>query len=333
MPAAADNPDGFWEHLGFVKLNDEILNAVGAAWDLPPRENQGFDSPILQPMRQKAELLIEQFVDHLCWGWKDPRNSLTLPFWQTQLPELKTLVIVRNPLEAAYSMHKRNGLSYALGLRLWEIYNQRVSAISNPASWLFTHYPAFFLDPEAELQRIASFIGLPNNDHVSEAATLVAMQRRHTTFSHIQMIDAGVAESVIDLYEKLAAKATGHGKGKHRKKRETTPASEALTGSESYLRLNIPDGEAVRQELAQRRGAEIQQREELARHQSTIEKLREELAAKSLRAAAEINRRDGRIEELQKAYAHLDGLLRNEQAQRNHLWGELERSLRECWPI
>ena len=37
MPAQTDNPDGFWEHLGFVALNDELLNALGGAWDLPPK--------------------------------------------------------------------------------------------------------------------------------------------------------------------------------------------------------------------------------------------------------------------------------------------------------
>ena len=30
MPPQADNPDGFWEHLGFVALNDELLE--GARW-------------------------------------------------------------------------------------------------------------------------------------------------------------------------------------------------------------------------------------------------------------------------------------------------------------
>ena len=59
--------------------------------------------------------------------------------------------------------------------------------------------------------------------------------------------------------------------------------------------------------------------------QQTIDRLREELAAKSVSAAAEINRRDGRIEELQKAYAHIDQLLQGEQVQRNQLFAELER--------
>ncbi len=126
MPAQADNPDGFWEHLGFVALNDELLNKLGGAWDLPPNPNETFEHPRLDPLRMKARLLIEGFASAGAWGWKDPRNSLTLPFWQGLLPKLKTVIIVRNPLEVAYSMRERNGTSYSFGLRLWEIYNRRV---------------------------------------------------------------------------------------------------------------------------------------------------------------------------------------------------------------
>ena len=79
-----------------------------------------------------------------------------------------------------------------------------------------------------------------------------------------------------------------------------------MRGAESQLRTSVPDSEDVRAELARRRGAEIQHREEIARYQKTIDGLRQELVAKSVQAAAEINRRDGRIEELQKAYANLE---------------------------
>ena len=109
MPPQTDNPDGFWEHLGFVALNDELLEALGGAWDLPPKSNQSLSDERLDPLRMKARLLIEGFHSAQIWGWKDPRNSLTLPFWEDLLPGLKTLIIVRNPLEVAYSMRKRNG--------------------------------------------------------------------------------------------------------------------------------------------------------------------------------------------------------------------------------
>ena len=60
MPAQADNPDGFWEHLGFVALNDELLNELGGAWDLPPNASENFKHTRLDPLRMKARLLIER---------------------------------------------------------------------------------------------------------------------------------------------------------------------------------------------------------------------------------------------------------------------------------
>jgi hypothetical protein len=58
MPAQADNPEGFWEHLGFVAVNDELLNELGGAWDLPPKVHENFSDSRLDPLRMKARLLI-----------------------------------------------------------------------------------------------------------------------------------------------------------------------------------------------------------------------------------------------------------------------------------
>lgn len=329
MPVADDNPDGFWENLRFVQLNDEILSAVGAAWDLPPRQEETFKGPALRPMHAKAQLLIESFHDKPVWGWKDPRNSLTFPFWQNLISNLRKVIIVRNPLEVAYSMHRRNGTSYALGLRLWEIYNRRALAHALPEERLLTSYEAFFDRPELELQRVAAFAGLNDGGALAEAVALVAVRRRHTAFTIEQLIDAGAAEPIVALYKTLLGEATGNTAAPTEKKRFISSKKDQLAGARSHLRTTIPDSETVRQELAARRGAEIQYRENLARHEKTIEGLRQELVVKSVKAAAEINRRDGRIEELQKAYAHLDQLLQSELAQRNQLFAELERTRRE----
>jgi GT2 family glycosyltransferase/glycosyltransferase involved in cell wall biosynthesis len=321
MPAASDNPDGFWEHLRFVALNDDILNAVGAAWDLPPWETEDFQSEPLQSLRFRAQLLIDRFRDQPSWGWKDPRTCLTMRFWTSLMPTLKTVIIVRNPLEAAYSMNKRNGVSYALGLRLWEIYNRRLLATTEPGARIISHYQSFFEHPQAELEKIVRFIGLTNVE-LSEAVALVSTNRRHTHFSLEQMIDAGVATSTIDLYRQLLEDEIGS------ITTEGKPSGDRLTGARSKLNLSVAKAEEVRQELAIRRGNEIQQREEIGRHKAVIEDLRRELAAKSVSAAAEINRRDGRIEELQKAYAHIDELLLREQGQRNQLLAELQNESR-----
>ena len=182
MPPQADNPEGFWEHLRFVALNEELLNELGGAWDLPPNADENFTHARLDPLRMKARLLIERFDSTRVWGWKDPRNSLTLPFWQDLLHGLKTLIVVRNPLEVAYSMRERNGTSFSLGLRLWEIYNRRLLERATEQQRLITHYDLFFNDAETELRRIAEFTGLPHAG-VHNAAALVKKRRRHTHFT------------------------------------------------------------------------------------------------------------------------------------------------------
>ena len=276
MPAQADNPDGFWEHLGFVALNDELLNELGGAWDLPPKTDETFDHARLDPLRMKARLLIERFNSAGLWGWKDPRNSLTLPFWQNLLPGVKTLIMVRNPLEVARSMMERNGTSYSFGLRLWEIYNRRLMETASKQERLVTHYDLFFENAEAELRRIAHFTGLPDSE-VQKAAALVTKRRRHTHFTIEHLIDARVAPEVIELYRALVAESsaerqdnrtavTAHQAAKSRE-------SELLPGAVTRLNAFVPERIAQIEQLYHEFLAQAE-----ARHKAQVEELGEHLA-------------------------------------------------------
>jgi GT2 family glycosyltransferase/glycosyltransferase involved in cell wall biosynthesis len=275
MPPQADNPEGFWEHLGFVALNDQLLSELGGAWDLPPGTNEDLTSARLDPLRLKGRLLIEKFDSANVWGWKDPRNSLTLPFWQQLLPGVKTLIVVRNPLEVAHSMRERNGTSYSFGLRLWEIYNRRLIQAATKAQRLVTHYDLFFDNPERELRRVANFAGLPDAK-IRSAAKLVATRRRHTHFTVDQLIDAGVAEGVIELYRTLVAEASGKARrASVAKSRRAAGSDEAalLPGGVSRLNAFVPERIAQIEHLY---GELLAQTEE--RHKTQIEELTTHLA-------------------------------------------------------
>ena len=285
MPPQADNPDGFWEHLGFVGLNDELLDALGGAWDLPPKTNENLSEERLDPLRMKARLLIEGFHSAQIWGWKDPRNSLTLPFWEDLLPGLKTLIIVRNPLEVAYSMRKRNGTSYAFGLRLWEIYNRRLIEAASKHDRLFTHYDLFFENAEKELRRIGNFVGLPDAK-IRSAAELVATKRRHTHFTIDQLIDAGVSGEVVELYRALIAQASPtRGKTSVAKSAPGAKSHETdlLPGAVSRLDSFVPDRFAQIEHLY---GELLAQTE--ARHKAEMEKLSAHLAHSEERHKAQV---------------------------------------------
>jgi GT2 family glycosyltransferase/glycosyltransferase involved in cell wall biosynthesis len=281
MPAQADNPDGFWEHLGFVALNDELLSELGGAWDLPPKADENFTHARLDPLRMKARLLIEGFDSTRAWGWKDPRNSLTLPFWQHLFPGLKTLIVVRNPLEVAHSMRERNGTSYSLGLRLWEIYNRRLIETANEQQQLVTHYDLFFDDAETELRRIAEFIGLPDAE-AHNAAALVKKRRRHTHFTTEHLIDARVAPGVIELYRTLIGEASTTGRNKQNlaNSRQSGSPDEAdfLPGSVSRLNAFVPERIAqiehlYRELLTQAEARHKAQVEEFSAHLEEVNQL------------------------------------------------------------
>lgn len=47
------------------------------------------------------------------WGWKDPRNTFTLPIWLDLFPEAKVLHIYRNGVDVANSLHVR-GIEYGV---------------------------------------------------------------------------------------------------------------------------------------------------------------------------------------------------------------------------
>ncbi len=285
MPPQADNPDGFWEHLGFVGLNDELLDALGGAWDLPPKTNENLSEERLDQLRMKARLLVEGFHSAQIWGWKDPRNSLTLPFWEDLLPGLKTLIIVRNPLEAAYSMRKRNGTSYAFGLRLWEIYNRRLIEAASKHERLVTHYDLFFENAEKELQRIGNFVGLPDAK-IRRAVELVATKRRHTHFTIDQLVDAGVSGEVIELYCALIAQASpARGKTSVAKSAPGANSHETdlLPGAVSRLHSFVPDRFAQIEHLY---GELLSQTE--ARHEAEMEKLSAHLAHNEERHKAQV---------------------------------------------
>src|SRR5262245_9894135 len=297
MPPQSDNPDGFWEHLNFVALNDELLNALGGAWDLPPKADENFTLAELDPMRTKARHLIEDFESANVWGWKDPRNSLTLPFWRELLPEMKTLIMVRNPLEVAHSMKQRNGTSYSFGLRLWEIYNRRLIETAGEPNRLVTHYDLFFQDPERELQRIVHFIGLPDAK-IPVAAKLVATRRRHTHFTVEQLIDARVSGDVIELHRALIEQSSAGRKAPPAKPAQAkSDNTELLPGSVSRINTFVPERIAqiehlYRELLAQTEG----------RHKAEIEKISDHLARSEERHKAQVEELITHLAKTEAAY-------------------------------
>jgi GT2 family glycosyltransferase/tetratricopeptide (TPR) repeat protein len=202
---APDNQDGFWENVHFVHLNDEILKRFGGAWDFPPVLKPGWNKELfILPFQEPAKKLIQTLTPNQPWGWKDPRNSLTAPFWEQALGngKLKYVICLRNPLEVARSIYKRNFNSFAFSFNLWLTYHKAIIDQTRPDQRIITHYESFFRDPEGELKRLLNFLNLEVSDQIVDTACgKVARNLRHHSLKKEDLIQAGASKELITFYE------------------------------------------------------------------------------------------------------------------------------------
>lgn len=205
--ARETNPQGFWEHYRMMRLNERILRRLGGNWRQPPHLPAGWEaSEELDPEREEArDLLEESFAGHVLWGWKDPRNSLTLPFWQRLLPDMHYVICLRNPLDVASSLQRRDGLSIEQGISLWSTYVAGALVNTEGRPRIFVPYESHFEDPQGTAARIAAFVGRAGVTDGAEARDRLAEAVdeslwRHRTSTKGVTLDPRVPPEAIALH-------------------------------------------------------------------------------------------------------------------------------------
>src|SRR6185503_7136141 len=159
MQPQADNPKGFWEPLGIVRLNEQILKLLQGSWSQPgpwlisgqtvAEARRGVNAWVVEKFRDRALAAIRvSFGEDAAIVLKDPRISLFLPFWAGVLREAgykpHFVLIHRNPVDVASSLRARNRLTPRHCLQLW------------------AHYVLAALDPrnECPIQAVCAYEGL-----------------------------------------------------------------------------------------------------------------------------------------------------------------------------
>jgi len=199
-----------FESAYFLNINEKIFRFIGAKWyDPTPFEfigdvdkkniikyiKKSLNSPKTKFYFNKEQDNYNFFNIDFIWGWKDPRNTFTLKYWQDVFPDAKVIHIYRHPMDVAMSLSKReivfsrNGrlkwfynitksylkigfwvercpalIDIEKGFSLWEKYTDAALDYSkNGMGVLNVCYESLLLDPTSTLCQIFSFLDLEIN--------------------------------------------------------------------------------------------------------------------------------------------------------------------------
>lgn len=192
LPAAKDNGSGFFERFDINDLNNDLLAELGGAWDKPPPRHAVLEQA--PTWRARVEELLETMAEDgrgRPLVLKDPRMCLLLPTWLAALGDRFALVLVsRNPLEVAMSVHERDGRPERVALALWQLYwAELLHGLAGKRVW-FARYESILQSPaqnasalleglKGQLAFDADRAGAGGVNDESEAAAFVVGERRH----------------------------------------------------------------------------------------------------------------------------------------------------------
>ncbi|MEM6391887.1 MAG: sulfotransferase [Planctomycetota bacterium] len=101
----------------FLNCNRWLLQQAGGRWDHPEPIQAVLDhSPLTDAFAASLQTLLNsprarrfRFPDaSQPWGWKDPRNTWTLPLWLRLFPDARVVHVTRHGVDVARSLVTRN---------------------------------------------------------------------------------------------------------------------------------------------------------------------------------------------------------------------------------
>jgi len=199
------------ESVTFMMINEGILHQCGAFWSEPMSAHFALAQPeFVQALADSVSATLDarlgEYIGGASWrpgpsaeqtaifGWKDPRNTFTLPVWRQLFPRARVIHIMRHGVDVAASLSRRHsaallaatgeaapsaltviedhvfgvlssrrGWTLAEALTMWEQYVEkaRLEMAEMAGSALEIRFEHLLAEPEDGVSRIAAFCGLP----------------------------------------------------------------------------------------------------------------------------------------------------------------------------
>lgn len=214
------NAKGYFEHYAIQQLDDRLLRLLGVRWNSLVLSCWEDALPWVFSLKSQAiDFLRKDFSQKPLWGLKDPRMCRLLPFWKGVFDELGVapsyVLALRNPLNVALSLNKRDDMSIHHGVLLWLSHMAAAFVDSAGARCAVVEYDYLLANPAAELERVSTLLGMPIAETAATAreefvSTFLDRDLQHNQ----QSIDAlnahpDVPIEVKELYAAMLAMASG----------------------------------------------------------------------------------------------------------------------------
>jgi hypothetical protein len=328
MPPQADNPRGFFESAALADAHDALLASAGSSWhDWRQFDPRWLLSAAAEQHRHTVRaLLVEEFGNEALIFVKDPRICRFLPFTLPVLAELNISPVaflpVRNPLEVAYSLQRRNGFTLSKSLLLWLRHVLDAEFHSRQLPRYVLPYEKFLTDWRYYIDRAAATTGVvwPKRSDGADLAIeqFLAPELRHERASFDAIKDhPDVTPLVRETHNILASLADGG-------------ESQELLDQLDVIRVKFDEGchmfgaaVAAEESVAQQLGGELSARniqaEHFARENLNLAALSEQRSSEAHRLmverdtiAAALN---ARIVEFERENSRLAGLWEQQSAE------------------
>lgn len=165
IPAQHDNPKGFYENETIVQIHDRLLQEINSEYFDLKRLEYGWlkKKAVVYAKENLKNVLKTQFQENSIKLIKDPRLSRLLPIWldgDLPLGTISAILVLRHPMESAYSLAVRDKVSLSHALGLWLRYNLDAERYSRKIQRFVLHYPEFLGHWEAELALLSESLAL-----------------------------------------------------------------------------------------------------------------------------------------------------------------------------
>ena len=166
LDASDVNPRGFWESMPLIAEGERLLAAAGSFWHDWRRLDPGwFDSSAADECRRSIKAALRaEYGDAPFIFIKEPRICRFAPIYLSVLEHLKIAPIaflpVRNPLEVAHSLKRRDGFTISRSLLVWLRHVLDAEHFTRTIPRCVCLYDDLMSDWRRELERAAASTGV-----------------------------------------------------------------------------------------------------------------------------------------------------------------------------